>query len=71
LKKIARGIRHRLIPAPGKPGVPASPGDDEFQAGSIREAAMLAPRLNISPLTALGDFNRPQSTGRIIRMGDK
>jgi len=38
--------------------------DGECQEGSIWEAAMLAPRLNIPPLTVLIDYNRWQATGR-------
>lgn len=38
--------------------------DGECQEGSVWEAAMLAPRLNIAPLTVLVDFNGWQATGR-------
>jgi len=38
--------------------------DGECQEGSVWEAAMLAPRLPISPLTAIVDFNGWQATGR-------
>ena len=38
--------------------------DGECQEGSVWEAAMLAPRLSLSPLTALIDFNGWQATGR-------
>lgn len=38
--------------------------DGECQEGSVWEAAMLAPRLSCSPLTALVDFNGWQATGR-------
>lgn len=38
--------------------------DGECQEGSVWEAAMLAPRLPCSPLTALVDFNGWQATGR-------
>ena len=38
--------------------------DGECQEGSVWEAAMLAPRLPIAPLTVLIDFNGWQATGR-------
>lgn len=38
--------------------------DGECQEGSVWEAAMLAPRLPIAPLTVLVDFNGWQATGR-------
>jgi transketolase len=38
--------------------------DGECQEGSVWEAAMLAPRLDLSPLTVLVDFNGWQATGR-------
>lgn len=38
--------------------------DGECQEGSVWEAAMLAPRLKISPLTVMVDFNGWQATGR-------
>ena len=38
--------------------------DGECQEGSVWEAAMLAPKLQIAPLTALIDFNGWQATGR-------
>lgn len=38
--------------------------DGECQEGSVWEAAMLAPRLAIAPLTVLVDFNGWQATGR-------
>ena len=38
--------------------------DGECQEGSVWEAAMLAPRLPIGPLTVLVDFNGWQATGR-------
>jgi transketolase len=38
--------------------------DGECQEGSVWEAAMLAPRLSTSPLTAIVDFNGWQATGR-------
>jgi len=38
--------------------------DGECQEGSVWEAAMLAPRLEIAPLTVLVDFNGWQATGR-------
>lgn len=38
--------------------------DGECQEGSVWEAAMLAPRLDIAPLTVLVDFNGWQATGR-------
>lgn len=38
--------------------------DGECQEGSVWEAAMLAPRLNIAPLSVLVDFNGWQATGR-------
>ena len=38
--------------------------DGECQEGSVWEAAMLAPRLPLAPLTVLVDFNGWQATGR-------
>ena len=38
--------------------------DGECQEGSVWEAAMLAPRLPLAPLTVLIDFNGWQATGR-------
>lgn len=38
--------------------------DGECQEGSVWEAAMLAPKLAIAPLTVLVDFNGWQATGR-------
>jgi len=38
--------------------------DGECQEGSVWEAAMLAPRLNLGNLTALVDFNKWQATAR-------
>jgi transketolase len=38
--------------------------DGECQEGSVWEAAMLAPRLKLAPLTVLVDFNGWQATGR-------
>ena len=38
--------------------------DGECQEGSVWEAAMLAPRLDLAPLTVLVDFNGWQATGR-------
>jgi transketolase len=38
--------------------------DGECQEGSVWEAAMLAPKLPIAPLTVLVDFNGWQATGR-------
>jgi transketolase len=38
--------------------------DGECQEGSVWEASMLAPRLDISPLTVIVDFNGWQATGR-------
>lgn len=40
--------------------------DGECQEGSVWEAAMLAPKLPISPLTVIIDFNGWQATGRTI-----
>ena len=42
--------------------------DGECQEGSVWEAAMLAPRLDISPLTAIVDFNGWQATGRSLEI---
>jgi transketolase len=38
--------------------------DGECQEGSVWEASMLAPRLDLSPLTVIVDFNGWQATGR-------
>jgi transketolase len=38
--------------------------DGECQEGSVWEAAMLAPRLEMGPLTVMIDFNGWQATGR-------
>lgn len=38
--------------------------DGECQEGSVWEAAMLAPKLQIAPLTVMIDFNGWQATGR-------
>lgn len=38
--------------------------DGECQEGSVWEAAMLAPKLELTPITAIVDFNKWQATGR-------
>jgi transketolase len=52
---MLRGLKNRVV---------VLMGDGEMQEGSVWEAAMLAPRLGVSNLTAIVDYNNLQGYGR-------